>query len=202
MSLTRFACFMKEVVRPKKNATGAIAPSGKSLAKAMVEMAQVPFADTIVELGPGTGVFTEEILRAKKPSARLYALEVNEKFVEATRKRCPEAVVYHESAQNISRILGQAGHEYCDAIISGHPWTIFPKEMQRAILDVVYESLRPGGLFVTFSYLLSPLTPSGRRFFVKALPQRFEQVQEKKYIWKNVPPCMVYCVRKPEIAVA
>ena len=57
---------------------GAISPSSKYLAKRMVKNVKGP---VILELGPGTGVFTKEILRVLPPNGILISIESNETFV-------------------------------------------------------------------------------------------------------------------------
>ncbi|MCC6143149.1 MAG: methyltransferase domain-containing protein, partial [Candidatus Hydrogenedentes bacterium] len=164
--------FMKEVVRTNRS-TGAIAPSSPALAEVVTDMARVAEADVIVEYGPGTGVFTQVIERKRKADSYFIAMEVNPEFVRATRKLCPNVHVYEDTAQNAIKYLRDAGHDGCDCIVSGLPWTRFPEELQDEILAATWDVLRPGGRFVTFAYAFSPLFNSGRRFFQGKLPARF-----------------------------
>lgn len=57
--------FIKQYIKNPKF-VGAIAPSSKKLAAAMMQPIDFEKAKCIVEFGPGTGVFTEEIMRRKK----------------------------------------------------------------------------------------------------------------------------------------
>jgi len=188
--------FLKEAVRANRS-TGAIAPSSRHLAEKVTDLAGVPRADVIVEYGPGTGVFTETILRKKKPDARFIAMEVNETFVKATRERCPDATVIHDGAQNAARYLREMGCTHCDAIVSGLPWTNFDAALQDEILDATYDVLAPGGRFVTFAYVFSPVMPAGRRFLLHKLPAKFGRVSATRVVWGNLPPCAVYIADKP-----
>ncbi|PRP96638.1 hypothetical protein TUN_33020 [Bacillus sp. M21] len=61
--------FLSEFIKNPKN-TGAIAPSSKILATKMVDTINFETAKCIVELGPGTGVFTKEIIKRKKKEKR------------------------------------------------------------------------------------------------------------------------------------
>jgi phosphatidylethanolamine/phosphatidyl-N-methylethanolamine N-methyltransferase len=187
--------FLKEVIRANRT-TGAIAPSSRRLAEAVTDMAEITNADIIVEYGPGTGVFTEAILRKKKPDAFFTAMEVNEHFVHATKARFPEAHVVHDSAENTISYLKEAGYDHCDAIVSGLPWTRFDDELQDRILNATWEVLRPGGRFVTFGYSFSPLFPQGRKFFKGKLAVKFPKTTKSPPIWKNFPPCSVYIAEK------
>lgn len=187
--------FLKAAIFQNQS-TGALVPSSKVLAEHITDLAGLPQAETIVEFGPGTGVFTEVILRKKRPDARFFALEVNEDFVKATRKRCPHVTVYHDSAGNVLKYLEESGLKHCDIIISGLPWTRFDDKLQDEILNATYAALRPGGRFVTFAYLFSLLVPSGRTFFREKLPEKFNYRVRSRDTWINMPPCSVFLADK------
>lgn len=187
--------FMKGVFSSWK-VTGAVGPSSRWLAEEVTERAELRDANIVVEFGPGTGVFTEVIAGKMKPGAYLLGVEVNPEFVAATRRRCPGVKVVEGSAGDTAQFLAEDGHDHCDVIVSGLPWTVFPESLQDTILDAAYDVLRPGGRFVTFAYTISPLFPSGRRFFKGKLPAKFENVRRSKAIWKNIPPAHVYICDK------
>jgi phosphatidylethanolamine/phosphatidyl-N-methylethanolamine N-methyltransferase len=187
--------FMRGVFLANKS-TGAIAPSGRVLADRVSDYAELDKANVIVEFGPGTGVFTEAIERKRRPGTYFCALEVNESFVQATRKRCPDTDVIHDSAQNVMKHLELKGFTSCDVIVSGLPWTRFDDELQDSILHATYEALRPGGKFVTFAYSSSPLVPNGRKFFKDKLRAKFQRVWKSDNIWNNFPPAVVFVATK------
>lgn len=187
--------FMRGVFLANKS-TGAIAPSSRALAERVTELAEVEKADVIVEFGPGTGVFTEIVAQRHKPGACFFALEVNESFVEATRKRCPGVDVIHDSAQHVMAHLNRKGFSACDVIVSGLPWTRFDDTLQDSILDATHEALRPGGKFVTFAYSSSPLVPNGRKFFKDKLNAKFAKVYKSDIVWNNFPPAVVFVATK------
>lgn len=186
---------MKEVIRSNKS-TGAIAPSSPTLAKVVTGLAKLDEAKVIVEFGPGTGIFTEYIEQQMRPDALFIALEVNEEFVKATRKRCKKVRVIHDGAQNTGKHLKEEGHEFCDVIVSGLPWSRFPDALQDEILDEIGRVLKPGGVFITFAYSVSALLPAGKKFLSRKLPERFTRVRKTKQIWKNFPPSVVYICEK------
>lgn len=187
--------FMKEVIRDNRT-TGAFGPSSRELAEVVTDLAHLSDARVVVEYGSGDGVFTEAIVRKIDPNAFFIAMEVSAVLVEATRKRCPGVRVIHDGAQHARRYLQEAGHVHCDAIVSGLPWTRFDDALQNEILEAAYEVLAPGGRFVTFAYAMSPIFPSGKRFFRTKLPRRFPGIKRIGPIWKNLPPCHVYIAQK------
>lgn len=189
--------FMREVIRENKT-TGAIAPSSRELAEAITRMAGLRGAKVIVEYGAGEGVFTRQIMKEMDPDAHFISMEINPHLAAVAQKRCPKAVIINDSAENAIVHLRKAGFDHCDAIVSGLPWTRFNDALQDRILEAAYEVLAPGGRFVTFAYAMSPLVPSGRRFFTGKLPSRFQNVRRIGPVWKNVPPCFVYlCTKTP-----
>lgn len=186
--------FLKEyIVSPKH--VGALCPSSKLLAELITETARVREAATVVEFGPGTGSFTEQIIKRLQPDARFFAMEINEGFAQTVRKRFPGIQVHHDSAVNTRKYLRQIGVEHCDCIVSGLPFTNFQDELQDELLDTAIDVLRPGGLFVTFAYVMSPCMPNGRRLSRK-LRSRFSRLEKTHVIWRNVLPAFAYCAVK------
>ena len=186
--------FLKQFVRYPA-LTCAIAESCEELAELITETAELPRASMVVEFGSGTSVFTEKILEKISGDGQAFALEINENFVKETRKRCPKAIVYYDSAVNVATYLKEAGVEKCDRIISGLPWACFPENIQDQILDTVADILEPGGKFLTFAYVHGLCLPAGRRFR-KCLSSRFRRVLATRIIWQNLPPAFVYCAEK------
>ena len=96
--------FLKQyILDPKK--TGAIATSSNRLAELITESANLPKAKTVVELGSGTGAFTEKILKKINENTIFFSIELNPYFAKETKKRCPDAIVYNDSAENLREYL-------------------------------------------------------------------------------------------------
>lgn len=190
----RSILFLRQFMRNPAR-TGAIAPSSPALADLITTSADLAKASVVIEFGPGTGVFTEKILSKLQQEATFFALELNPDFVAATRARCPEALVYHDSATQARSYLKTHGHTHCDCIISGLPWAAFAEELQDSILNTISEVLRPGGRFLTFAYLQGLILPSGIRFRRK-LETQFAHVRTTRVVWANLPPALVYCVTR------
>ena len=68
--------------------TGSILPSSRSLARALVSpMRRRTAPARILEVGPGTGAVTAEILRQLRPDDRLDIVEINEHFIQVLERR-------------------------------------------------------------------------------------------------------------------
>ena len=179
-----------EFVR-KPMSVGAVAPSSRRLAGLITDVAELGRASTVVEFGPGTGAFTEVILRKIQPGATFFAIEANESLAAATRTRCPGVQVVHDSAVSVRAHLESRGRASCDCIVSGLPFASFTSAQQDAILAAVVDVLEPGGRFVTFAYLAGIVWPLARRFRHRLLEQ-FSDVASTHTIWRNIPPAYVY----------
>ena len=174
---------------------GAITPSSRSLARQVVVTANLSQAQTVVELGPGTGSFTEVILNNLRSDAKFFALELNSTFVDATRKRCPGACVYHDAASSLPARLRENKLSHADCVISSLPWTIFDAAEQDHILQAITDSLKPGGVFVSIVYLGAKFRSRGR-YFIEHLDNHFSTVRHTPTVWQNLPPAQIYrCVK-------
>lgn len=191
MSATKF---FKNFLR-QPTAIGAIAPSSSALVAEMVAGFDWERARNIVEYGPGTGVFTEAIVRKLHPDATFFAIEQSPEMAALTRKRCPGVTVHQDSVANVVELCREHGVTKIDAIVCGLPWAAFSDGLQSEIMEAMLEVLPEGGSFSTFAYLQGVPLPAGRRF-AKRLEQHFRQVRKSRIVWRNLPPAFIYrCVR-------
>lgn len=186
--------FIKEAVRAP-HLTGAIAPSSRHLARVIVEKARVAEAARILEIGPGTGVFTRRILDAKQPQAQFLAVERNPNFVTDLQVRFPELNVVSGCASKLRAHASDHAVHDADSIVSGLPWAIFDEHAQRGILGEIRDVLAPGGTFATFAYFGPHWLPGGQSFR-KLLRSVFPNTKTSHVVVRNVPPAFVYYCRK------
>ena len=151
----------------------------------------VDSASSIVEYGPGTGVFTREILARKRPEARFCAFEVNAELARRFRRCFPRVAMFEDSAAKAPALLPKVGIGPVDCVVCGLPWAAFDDGLQDALLGATMSILRPGGKFATFAYLQGLLLRAGRRFRRK-LRERFAHVEQSPVVWRNLPPAFVY----------
>lgn len=186
--------FIKEFLsNPLK--IGAIRTSSTGLTKLITDTADLKSKKCVVEFGPGTSVFTKEILHKITPECTFFCLEINEKFVEIIKKKCPNTTVYNDSAENINYYLSKHQQKNCDCIISGLPWAAFNDKLQRKLMSATHEALEEGGVFLTMAYIQGDLMPSGLRF-KRLLEETFTTVEKTRVVWRNLPPAFVYHCRK------
>ncbi|WP_395716399.1 class I SAM-dependent methyltransferase [Prosthecobacter sp.] len=188
------ATFIKEL-RHNWKTIGAVAPSSPALAERMMEAAGVWQARRILELGPGTGAFTTAIADAMPHESHYLGIELNDAFVQQLRPRYPKLRFECADAQQFDFSQVLAAGEKFDAVISGLPWTAFPRGLQEAILGNVLPHLAPGGCFATFAYWGFHKLPGGRQFRA-LLHELTHGVETTRVVWRNLPPAFVYIARK------
>lgn len=173
--------------------TGAVAPSSRYLARMIVSEAKVTGGTSVLELGPGTGAFTQTILEACPHSGpeRYLGIEINPRFHRALESRFQGLQFELGSAADFD--LGGHTSEFglFDAVVSGLPWVSFSPELQIAILDNVLPHIRPGGTFTTFAYTGPHLRIPGRRFR-RLLSEKFRTLRRTRTVLLNLPPAFVY----------
>jgi phosphatidylethanolamine/phosphatidyl-N-methylethanolamine N-methyltransferase len=144
--------------RRQYRSTGSILPSSRSLARALVsEIRRAPAPRRILEVGPGTGAVTAEILRLLRPDDRLDIVEINEHFVAVLRRRFAEEPLFQRHAGQVRLIHAPlqevAGEGIYDFMVSGLPLNNFPLALVRDILRAYRRLLKPEGVLSYFEYI-------------------------------------------------
>lgn len=182
--------FVKSFLR-KPSAVGAIAPSSHQLALMMVDWFDWDAARNVIEYGPGTGVFTQQIVAELHPEAKFFAIERDPELAAIVKQRLPDVTLVEDSVANVVAHCKALEMEQVDAIVCGLPWASFPDALQRECLDAMMQVLRPGGQFATFAYWQGLLLPAGQRFRGR-LSEYFSTVESSPTVWRNLPPAFVY----------
>lgn len=177
--------FIKQFFKDKKM-VGAVSPSSKFLGEKMLENVDFESSKVIVELGPGTGVFTDMIIQRMAPGAKLLVFELNDDFYGklAARINDPRVHILHESAEFIHNHLDKG--EQADTVISSLPLMVFPEDLRNNVVKESYKSLKDKGTYIQFQYSLQSK---------KLLEATYKSVSVKFTI-KNFPPAFVYTCSK------
>lgn len=207
--------FLIEAARDLRT-TGAVAPSGKALARALTEpvRAQSPHPLAVLEAGAGTGPVTRALIPQLSRGSRLDIVEANPRFAQ----RLESLVAAHPG------LISQAGraavhqslieefdtpHLY-DVIVSGLPLTNFVPEQVERIMNRYMELLHPGGTLTYFAYLgtrrarslTASRTESRRHAAVDEVMAAFQRTYAVKRctVWSNLPPAHVWHLQRPLVA--
>ncbi|RBP17237.1 phosphatidylethanolamine/phosphatidyl-N-methylethanolamine N-methyltransferase [Roseiarcus fermentans] len=168
--------------------TGAVAPSGRALARAMAEASGPPPDGLVVELGPGTGPVTQALIDRGVAPRRLVMLEFNPQFCRLLRERFPGARVIEGDAYDLPRSLAELGGARVSAFVSSLPLLTRPPGDREKLLGDAFALMGREGAFVQFTYgLVSPIPR-------ELLGDRYS-ARRGRPIWANLPPARVWTYR-------
>lgn len=128
----------------------ALTPSGPPLARLITSEIGVSQAP-ILELGPGTGVFTQALIDRGIDERDLILVEFDETFVTLLKKRFPRANIVHASAARLSGLRLFSGVK-AGAVVSGLGLLSMSTRTVFAILAGAFAGLGPSGAFYQFTY--------------------------------------------------
>ncbi|KEH91360.1 SAM-dependent methyltransferase [Clostridium novyi A str. BKT29909] len=173
---------LQYIIKPRT--TGAVMPSSKYLARKMVNKIDFKTAKYIVEYGPGTGVFTDEIIKRKTENTILLLIEYNTNFYNELEKRYTDIenlYIINGSAENIDEYLKDFNIPYIDYVVSGLPFASLPRSISSNILRKTMCLLKKNGKFITFQYTL----------FMKDYINRYFSYININKEYRNIPPAYV-----------
>ncbi|WZL71418.1 rRNA adenine N-6-methyltransferase family protein [Clostridiaceae bacterium 35-E11] len=175
--------FIKQYIG-KPRIVGAILPSSQSLASKMIEDIKFENAQCIVEYGPGTGVFTKELIRNRNTNTILLIIEYNYDFYKILKSKYKDEnnlYLVHDSAENVDKYLEKYGIPYADYVVSGLPFACLPEKLSTTILNKTKAVLKTDGKFITFQYTL---------FKKQLINRHFNRINIKRE-FKNIPPAYI-----------
>ncbi|MEO8723375.1 MAG: methyltransferase [Sphingobium sp.] len=163
---------------------GSVIPTSTAAVRAMLEPLDWQNTKLFVEYGPGLGTFTHDILARLPEDARLIAIDTNGRFVTHLRSTIqdPRFRAAHGSAADVTRIIGEHGHDKADYILSGLPFSTLPAGVAPAIIEATHTALRVGGAFLVYQY---------SRFVLPMLQPYFPDI-DQQMLWRNIPPVRTF----------
>jgi phospholipid N-methyltransferase len=169
--------FIRESKRHFRD-TGALLPSSRFLARALVaELRKRRRPGRILEVGPGTGSVTAQILRHLLPGDRLDLVEVNSHFIDLLDRRFAKEGKFRRYRDQVKLIHAAvqklAGEAVYDFIISGLPLNNFSVAQVREIYQVYNRLLKPGGTLTYYEYV-----------FIRQLKTPFADRRERRRLYR------------------
>jgi len=176
--------FMKRFARSPL-AIGSIVPSSRFLVARMLESVDWHQANSIIELGAGTGVITAAIDNQRRPGSTFISFERDDDMRRELNARFPDVHTHHDAFM-LREVLAKQTLDSVDCVISGLPFANFDDAQRTALFSDIHAALRPGGVFIAFQYtrLLQP-------YFLSVYGR-----YECKRVLINVPPALVYFCTK------
>lgn len=212
-NLSDYRIFWREFRQTYRD-TGAVMPSGSRLARALTRCirqgaTQGSASRKLLEVGPGTGAVTQQILAALRPQDRLTLVELNERFADRLRVRFREEPTWQVVADRVEIVRASVEDlpeaEKYDAIVSGLPLNNFPVELVERLVSKMLRLLSDGGTLSFFEYMAirrakaicSGAAERSRLRSIEAFLERLLSRQEfrRDRVWANVPPAWVHHLR-------
>ncbi|MEU5070054.1 methyltransferase domain-containing protein [Streptomyces asoensis] len=204
--------FLIEAARDLRT-TGAVAPSGKALARALTDpvRAQAPRPLAVLEAGAGTGAVTRTLIPELPRASRLDIVEPNPRFAARLRRLVtthPDLAARPAQVNVHQTYVEQLDSDQrYDVIVSGLPLTNFPPVQVGRIMARYMELLHPGGTLTYFAYLgtrkARALTASRAEARRHAAVDEVMAAYQHTYatgrwtVWANLPPAYVWHLQRP-----
>lgn len=138
-------------------AVGAIAPSGEELSEMMTETID-PHASVVIELGAGTGPFTDKLV-AKIPKENLFIIENNDAFYQHLKNRFPGHNILGIDARDLEKHIPAHLHGKINVVVSGLPFRSLPNDVATDILRSLKKVCAPNFKLIQFTYFNEPPLP-------------------------------------------
>jgi phosphatidylethanolamine/phosphatidyl-N-methylethanolamine N-methyltransferase len=190
---TIFKFIVESLKQPRS--VGAVVPSSRFLAGAMVAAANLRDRHTVFEFGPGTGAITKCIVQQLGPDQRYVGIELNSQFTVILRRKFPNLTFANDSVENLETIAAKLKIEAIDAIISGLPWASLPLHVQDNAFKAMQRLMHPQSVFCTYAYPQALILPGARALRAR-LHAEFSSVICSRIVWRNFPPAFVYICRR------
>jgi phosphatidylethanolamine/phosphatidyl-N-methylethanolamine N-methyltransferase len=169
--------FLSEIAKSPKQ-MGTVWPSSPVLARAMARWLPESREQFMLELGPGTGTVTEQLLAAGLPEERLIAVEKSQRMAGFLRERFPKARILAGDALELRALLqGQK----VGAVFSSLPLKVFSPDQVERLSSEIHGVLEPRGHWVQYSYQLIHGHAPARHFHAVG----------SEIVWQNLPPAKV-----------
>lgn len=135
---------------------GAMLPSSKWLAKEIVSQIPKDLKSPqrfILEVGPGTGVFTDKIIKRMNPEDILHLVEFDKVFAEALKKKYGHIKNVKVISGDILKYTNQEKYDY---IVSGLPLNSFTVADVKNVFQKFIDLIKPKGKISYFEYMAVP----------------------------------------------
>lgn len=203
--------------RERFETTGAIAPSSRFLARAMLGPLRQRGPDPVrvLEVGPGTGAVTRHLVRELRPHDVLDIVELNSSFVKHLRDRF-EHDPHYAAVSDQTQIHECAIQDFqptaqYDFIISGLPLNNFPVTLVESIVESLLQYVAASGTISYFEYMYirdikKNLLWGQSRAKLRALDGLLQEYQRRyrshrNWVFINLPPAWVQHLRPSVAAV-
>ncbi|MGL4196179.1 MAG: phospholipid N-methyltransferase PmtA [Allorhizobium sp.] len=178
--------FFKGMMQGPKT-VGAIVPTSSVTAKRMASVIDVKSELPVLELGPGTGVITKQILARGVAPEKIVSVEYSEDFYRRLVEDYAGVNFIHGDAFDLKTSLGAFADQTFDCVISAVPMLSFPMEARIQLLEDLLSRIPEGRPVIQITY--GPVSP------VIAKPDRYH-IQHFDFVVRNIPPAQLWIYHK------
>ncbi len=167
---------------------GYVVPSSPFLTRQTAKCLDFSQPRVVVELGPGEGCHTRQILRRMCPDSKLLLVELDDAFVKHLKIQFAgdkRVTIVHADARHLAAELKAAGITRCDYIVSGLPFSLIRDPLKGELLAAIASAMDKETVLVTYQVSLQ-LTEEAKLF----------RLADKKYCTLNIPPINILEFRK------
>lgn len=184
--------YIKDFIKDMRS-TGSIAPSSRFLARNITRLLHRHLEDTksapvrILEIGPGSGVLTQQILRYLRPDDHLDIVEINQHFFEVVNGRYSHLQNVHVYHLDFLKFEEQEKYDY---IFSSLPYESLPTRISRQIWKKKLNYCKDGSFITYYKYL------NFNRFkckYEKAIVSRY--CMSERVVFRNLPPAKLFTLK-------
>ncbi|MEN3930541.1 SAM-dependent methyltransferase [Microvirga sp. W0021] len=187
MSYSDTVSFFKEWLSDPLR-VASIIPSGNALAR-LISREVSSATGHVLELGSGTGVFTQALLMQGVSEENLTLIEAGEEFCQMLETRFPEARILQMDACRLQQSELYKGRRV-GAVISGLPLLSMSGRKVMATLAGAFCYMQPDAAFYQFTY--GPRCPVPR----KILDRLGLKATRVGVTYNKFPPAAVYRITK------
>lgn len=184
-----FLFFKRVLANPMR--VGYLVPSSPFLTRETSSRLDFSCPRVVVELGPGEGCHSRQILRRMGPDCRLILFELDAEFaahLTSQFRNEPRVTVLQTDALHIREALHDLGHTQCDYVVSGIPFSTIDKNTRARILNRIACAMSDEGRFIAYQ-LTTRLCDEGHLF----------ELAEKSFCALNFPPVNVMEFRRARV---
>lgn len=176
--------FLKTFIKDKDVAS--VTPTSQHCVKKVCSNIDFSKDFTLVEYGPGDGVFPKYILKEMSPSSRMILIEANKDFANRLKEtfKDPRVEIHNKLAGEVENVLKPEDIGHVDYVLSGIPFSFLNKERKREVLQATKNILKDGGMFLAYQ-------TSGH--LKKPVMEVFGNY-DTDFVPLNIPPYFVYKV--------
>lgn len=167
---------------------GYVVPSSPFLTRRTASRLDFSKPRVVVELGPGEGCHTRQIVKRMNADSKLILMELDEEFANHLRKQFAgdkRVSVFHSDALHLPQILAEHGHAQIDYVVSGIPFLVVPEQVRNEILQNIANAMHSESRFITYQ-VTDQLCGHSHLF----------QLEGREYCPLNLPPINVFEFKK------